>query len=197
MQEIQSWFVSNFIEILGTISSLIYLYLSIKKNILCWLFGIIASGLYVYIFLLSGFYADMGLNVYYVFISIYGWINWSKNDKQRNGNNVGFTVNRLNKKLSLILFFVFLIIFAGIVFILVNYTDSQIPYWDAFTTAGSIIATWMLARKILEQWIIWIIVDLVSLGLYIYKDLYATSLLFLVYTIMAVARFIAWKKNLK
>lgn len=197
MQEIPSWFASNYIEILGTISSLIYLYLSIKKNILCWLFGIIASGLYVYIFLLSGFYADMGLNVYYVFISIYGWINWSKTNKQEVEIKTGFVVSRLDRKLSIILFFVFLIIFIGIVIILVNYTDSQIPYWDAFTTAGSIIATWMLARKILEHWILWIIVDFVSLGLYIYKDLYATSLLFLIYTIMAVVGFISWKKNLK
>jgi nicotinamide mononucleotide transporter len=89
------------------------------------------------------------------------------------------------------------VLFGIIAFILINFTDSEIPYWDAFTTAGSFVATWMLARKIIEHWLIWIIVDSVSLGLYIYKGLYATVILFAVYTLLAVMGYIEWKKELK
>ena len=85
---------------------------------------------------------------------------------------------------------------AVIAYILVNFTDSDIPYWDAFTTAFSITATWMLARKIIEHWLIWIVVDLVSAGLYIYKGLYPTTVLFLVFTILAIMAYVEWKKDL-
>ena len=74
--------------------------------------------------------------------------------------------------------------------------SSQMIYWDAFTTAGSIVATWMLARKMLEHWLLWIVIDLVSLGMYLYKELYLTAFLFLVYTVMAVVGFREWKKGM-
>jgi nicotinamide mononucleotide transporter len=78
-----------------------------------------------------------------------------------------------------------------------NNTDSPIPYWDAFTTSGSIVATWMLARKMIENWIFWVVIDFVALGTYLYKGLFATTVLFLVYTFMAVIGFYKWKKSLK
>lgn len=196
IEEVSSWLAANYMEIIGTLTSLIYIYLSVKKNILCWLFGIISSAIYVYVFLQSGFYADMGLNIYYVFISIYGWILWSRG-KPGSENKAELPVSSLSLKLALLLFIITAIIFVLIAYLLANYTDSQIPYWDAFTTACSIVATWMLARKILEHWIIWIIVDLVSMGLYIYKDLYVTFVLFLVYTSLAVIGYIRWKRDLK
>ena len=77
-----------------------------------------------------------------------------------------------------------------------RFTDSPVPYWDAFTTALSIVATWMLARKKVEHWILWIVVDSVSLGLYFIKGLYPTTFLFLVYTLLAIAGFISWNKEL-
>jgi nicotinamide mononucleotide transporter len=81
-------------------------------------------------------------------------------------------------------------------FILIYFTDSPLPVWDAFTTAGSIVATWMLANKILENWLFWIIIDLISMGLYIYKGLYPTVVLFFVYSVMAVFGYIQWKESL-
>ncbi len=196
IEEIPSWLYANYFEIIGTITSLIYLYLSLRKNILCWLFGIISSSIYIYVFFQSGFYADMGLNVYYVLISIYGWIIWAKGNRAKDDKSK-LLVSRISLNLALVLLLVTAIIFVIIAIILTNFTDSQIPYWDAFTTAGSIVATWMLARKIIEHWIIWIVVDLVSIGLYIYKDLHTTSVLFLVYTTIAIFGYIKWKKDLK
>ncbi|HSH52142.1 MAG TPA: nicotinamide riboside transporter PnuC, partial [Bacteroidales bacterium] len=106
-------------------------------------------------------------------------------------------ISKVGFPISLYLVLATAVLFGIIAFILVNFTDSEIPYWDAFTTAGSFVATWMLARKIIEHWLIWIIVDAVSLGLYIYKGLYATVILFAVYTLLAIIGYIEWKKELK
>ena len=89
------------------------------------------------------------------------------------------------------------VVYGIILYILLNYTDSPVPYMDSMTTALSVVATWMLARKIIEHWIIWVFVDAVSAGLYIYKSLWPTTVLFIVYTIMAVAGYYEWKKKLK
>jgi nicotinamide mononucleotide transporter len=144
------------------------------------------------VFYQSKFYADMGLNGYYVLISIYGWILWKRgNDK----DGSGLPVSRIKIKNAWILLLVTAAAFVGIGLVLVRFTDSPVPYWDAFTTAVSFTATWMLARKILENWILWIVVDLVSMGLYLYRGLYPTLLLFGIYTTMAVIGYFKWLRT--
>ncbi|MCK4663938.1 MAG: nicotinamide mononucleotide transporter [Bacteroidales bacterium] len=192
---ILNWLIQNYIEVLGTVTGLIYLVFSIRQNILLWPLGILTSALYILVFFQSKFYADMGLQVYYLFISFYGWYNWLYGNPE--SNDTSLKVTRASKMLLIKLIPVSIIIFAVISFILVKFTDSPLPYWDAFTTAASIIATWMLAKKIIEHWLIWIVVDAVSMGLYIYKDLYPTTLLFFVYTSMAILGYITWKKELQ
>jgi nicotinamide mononucleotide transporter len=189
--EKMNWIVDNIIEIIGTIAGLIFLYLEIKQNKWLWPVGLITSVMYIYVFFVAKLYADMSLQFYYVFISIYGWIVWSKGGSQKE-----LPVTRLSKELFLILFGASMLIYAVISYILVAYTDGSIPYWDAFTTALSIVATWMLARKILEQWLVWVIVNAVSLGLYIYKGLYPTSVLFFFYTVLALVGYVQWKKDM-
>lgn len=186
-----NWIIDNIIEIVGTIAGLIFLYLEIKQNKWLWPVGLLTSVMYIYVFFIAKLYADMSLQFYYVFISIYGWIVWSKGTNQKE-----LPVTKLSKELFLILFGVSMLIYAIISFVLVAYTDGSIPYWDAFTTALSIVATWMLARKILEQWLVWVIVNAVSLGLYIYKGLYPTSILFFFYTVLAVVGYLQWKKDM-
>jgi len=189
------WVVDHYIELLGTLFGLSYILFSIKQNIWCWPVGLISSVIYVVVFFGAKFYADMGLQLYYVFISIYGWYHWIYGGKTQNKQQLDVTQTSL--KLGLLLFVVNIILFVIISFILINFTDSDIPYWDAFTTAASIIATWMLAQKKLEHWIIWVIVDIISLGLYLYKGLYATVFLFAVYTILAFIGYSQWKKDLR
>lgn len=189
-----SWISDQYIEILGVLFSLLYLFFSIRQKILLWPMGIISALLYMVVFYQSKFYADMGLNGYYFIISIYGWILWNRG---RNETGKGFPVTRINTRLALLLAAITLGAFFGIGLLLDHFTDSPIPYWDAFTTAVSFTATWMLARKILEHWILWIIVDAVSMGLYLYRGLYPTLVLFAVYTAMAVIGFIQWKRNLQ
>ena len=189
-----SWVGAHYVEILGVIFSILYLIFSIRQNILLWPLGIASALLYMVVFYQSKFYADMGLNGYYVVISIYGWLLWRKGSAEGGSK---LAVSRLGKKHALILLGFTAAAFAGIGLILDRYTDSPVPYWDAFTTAVSFTATWLLARKILENWILWIIVDAVSMGLYLYRGLYPTLFLFAIYTTMAVICYLKWSRTYK
>lgn len=191
------WFLLNKIEVLGAILGLFYIVFSIRQNILTWPTGLLTSALYVVVFFRSGFYADMGLQLYYVFISIYGWYFWLKGNTKESAETGVLQVRRTSKKLGLNLTLMFFLLYAVILFILLNFTDSTVPYMDTLTTALSIVATWMLAKKYIEHWLIWIFVDLVSTGLYVYKSLWPTVILFLVYTFMAVGGYREWRKDLK
>jgi nicotinamide mononucleotide transporter len=136
----------------------------------------------------------MSFQIYYLAVSIYGWYFWIKN--RNNSGKSEITTTSLTKQQwfysiagSILFFFI-------IYFILIKFTNSDVAIGDAFTTSLSIIATWLLARKILENWLFWIVVDAVSTGLYIYKGLYPTAILFTVLTILAVFGYFKWKRAL-
>jgi nicotinamide mononucleotide transporter len=186
------WFSDRAIEIVAVAFSIAYLYFSIRQKILLWPMGMVSAMLYMVVFYQSKFYADMGLNGYYIIVSVYGWIHWSRKGEVKGRAPV---ISRINRKMLLILGFLTLIAFGAIGWLLDHYTDSPVPYWDALTTAASFTATWMLARKILEHWIVWIVVDAISMGLYLYRGLYPTLILFGVYTTMAVIGYLEWKKS--
>ena len=185
------WFAEHYIEVLGVITSLIYLYFSVRQIIWLWPFGIISSALFIWIFFGSKFYADMGLQVYYMGISIYGWIYWTKG--RMNGEK-DLQVSRITRSHAGILSGTGLVLFIGIVAVLKFLTDSDVSWGDGFTTAASIIATWMLARKILEHWLVWIVVDTVAAALYFYKGLYPSSVLYIIYAGIAILGYRQWKK---
>ncbi len=193
MEDIWLWISGNWIELSGALISLIYLYFSVKQIIWLWPFGLLSALFYIWIYYFSGFYADMGLQVYYVVISAYGWYHWSTGYDSAEGKRE-LKISRINRSTLVLLIGIFLILWLGISFVLLRLTGSQVPIMDALTTAGAIVATWMLARKILEHWLLWVFVDAVSIGLYFYKGLYATASLFIVYTIVAIVGFLAWRK---
>lgn len=193
MEHLMSWISGNWIELSGALISLVYLYFSYRQIIWLWPFGLLSALFYIWIYYFSGFYADMSLQVYYVLISLYGWYHW-KVGNRTSGGKLKLQVSRINLRYILILTLIFVLLWFLISQVLIRFTDSQVPVMDALTTAGSIIATWLLARKILEHWLLWVVVDILSMGLYIYKELYATAVLFLVYSIVAVAGYFAWKK---
>lgn len=203
------WIINNYIEITGAALGILFLIFEIRQNALLWPLGILTSAFYIAIFFNAKFYADMGLQVYYVLISIYGWYYWLKgskakqSDRQREeqsehekNRSEALAVTRIRPKLALTLLLLTMPLFMLIAYILINFTDSPVPYWDAFTTALSITASWMLARKILEQWFVWILVNAVSLGLYMYKGLYPTVVLFVFYTVLSIVGYYEWKKDI-
>ncbi|MEA1876142.1 MAG: nicotinamide riboside transporter PnuC [Bacteroidota bacterium] len=190
----ESWLLSNWIEIAGAVISLIYLYFSIKQRILLWPFGVMSALFYILIYFQNKLYADMGLQVYYVVISIYGWMVWSRKSELSGKRNLNISHISLFQTIMLIVVF---IILSGIFnWILIEFTDSDVPFWDAITTAGGVVATWMLARKYIEHWLFWVLLNIISIGLYIYKGLYPTTILFAVYTTMALVGYRTWKKLL-
>lgn len=189
-----NYIYSHYIEILGSILSVIYLYLSIKQKVSLWIFGFMCSALYIVVFFQSKFYADMTLQFYYLGVSIYGWFSWKEKAKQTGKE---LPIKKTNLRNVLILLPITIIVLFLYYYVLKNHTDSPLPFADSFTTALSITATWMLAKKMIEHWILWIIVDSVSAGLYFYKELYPTTVLFVIYTIMAVIGWIQWRKDLK
>lgn len=188
-----NWLQTHYIELFGVLTGLIYVYLEIKENIWLWPVGILTSAFFIVVFFDSKFYADMGLQFYYLAISIYGLFIWiAKKDIDKSE----IKIRNIRKKELIKYIIASILVYNVIYYILVKFTDSPLPAWDSFTTALSIVATFMLAHKIIEQWWVWVLVNIVSLGLYIYKELYLTAFLFIVYAVMAVVGYMEWKKSL-
>jgi nicotinamide mononucleotide transporter len=183
------------IEIFGVVTGILYVILEVKQNRWLWPLGLLTSATYVYVFFMGKFYADMGLQVYYVLISVYGWYYWTRGGKESASGKL--PVVRGGRNQLLILFLVFILSWTGIYFLLDRLTDSTVPVGDSFTTAMAIVATWMLARKIIEHWFLWIVANLVSIALYIYKGLYPTVILYAVYTAMAAYGYLEWQRSMK
>ncbi len=181
------------IEIVGAVIGLIYLYLEYTANKWLWLFGVLMPVVYIWIFFQSKFYADMGINIYYLFASIYGWIKW--NQGKNSGTEIPITHVPARRILPLTL--IGMAFFAVIAFILIRFTDSPVPYGDSLTTALSILGMWMLAQKYIEQWGIWFVVNVVSCGLYVWKGLYPTAGLFFIYSVISVFGYFKWKRMMK
>jgi nicotinamide mononucleotide transporter len=180
------------LEILGTIVGLVYLWLEYKASIYLWLAGVIMPAIYILVYYDTGLYADAGINVYYLFATVYGWMCWTFRGKKHGKGALPITHTPVRFIRPLVL--VFLATFGVIAWILITFTDSDVPFLDSFTTALSIVGMWMLARKYVEQWLIWIGVDIVSSGLYGYKELNYTAALYALYTIIAIFGFLKWKR---
>ncbi|WP_446784834.1 nicotinamide riboside transporter PnuC [Macellibacteroides fermentans] len=180
----------EYIEIAGAVIGLLYLYLEYRASVYLWPVGVIMPLFYIYIFFVSRFYADMGINIYYLFASIYGWIRWNKSASQEQS----LAISHMPYRYWGVALLALSILFAGIAWILIRFTDSPVPFGDSFTTALSIVAMWMLANKYIEQWGLWIVVNVVSCALYAWKGLYPTALLYVVYSIVPVFGYFKWKQ---
>ena len=183
------------LEIIGTLVGLIYLWLEYKASIYLWIAGIIMPAIYIFVYYKAGLYADFGINIYYLGAAVYGWLMWKYGHKTKQEKEL--PISRTPKRTWLKAAIVFIVALVAIAWMLINYTDSDGPWWDAFTTALSVIGMWMLARKYLEQWWVWIVVDVVCVGLYIYKDLHFTAGLYAFYAIIAIFGWLNWKKLMK
>lgn len=188
------YILTNWIEVLGTVIGILYLYLELKANILMWLTGIIMPAISIVVYYNAGLYADFGMNIYYFGAAVYGYLVWQFGKKK---DEKYLPITLTPKRMYLRLILCFLICFIGIRFILVIYTNSTVPTCDAFTTALSIVGMWMLARKWLEQWLTWLVVDAVCCGLYIYKGIFFYAALYGIYTIIAYYGYLRWQKMMK
>ena len=186
---------TNFLEIFGTIVGLLFLWFEYRASIYLWIVGIIMPAIYIFVYYDAGLYADFGINIYYLIAAVYGWFFWVWGRRKHSSNaSKELPIVHTPRRYYLPLVLIFVLSFIGIAWILIYFTDSNVPWLDSFTTALSIVGMWMLARKYIEQWWAWIVVDIVCCGLYIYKDLYFTSALYGIYSIIAIFGYFKWKK---
>lgn len=187
-------------EIIGTIIGLTYLYLEYKANMWLWPMGILMSVFYVIIFFKGNFYADAAVYLYYVGANSYGWYVWRKNSKihspdaQVDSLDNQDAITHIPMRTWLPVVMVSLTLWAALYAILSHIPTSAVPLGDSFTTALSVVAMWLLAKKYVEQWLFWIVVNVVSMSLYLYKGLYPTALLYAVYVVVAVLGLIKWNR---
>ena len=185
----------NYLEIIGTLIGLVYLWLEYHANYWLWIAGLLMPLIYIFVYYDAGLYADMGISVYYVLASLYGFLYWvRRRARSVNGNLTETPIKRTPKKKIIPIVVVLILLNVVISQILIHYTDSKVPWIDGFTTALSIVAMWMLSRKYSEQWIAWIAVDVVSTILYVYKGLYFTSGLYALYAVIAYFGYMKWEK---
>jgi nicotinamide mononucleotide transporter len=184
--ESMSWLEG--IAVFFGIASVLY---SIKENIWVYPTGIISTLIYVWICFQYKLYADMGINAYYFSMSIYGWYVWTH---PKEGEKV-LPVTWLKPYGWAISIGIFLCSYVVLYTVLSQFTDSDVPYWDSFTTSTAFVGMWLMAKKKVENWIFWIITDLVSVPLYFYKGLILTSFQFLFFTVLATLGLLAWIKS--
>ena len=186
----------DILEIIGACIGLLYLYLEYKANVWLWPVGIVMSLFYVVIFFHGKFYADAAVYLYYIGANVYGLAAWLRGKNQQSDEALSVRIVHTPKRQILPLALVSAALWLVIFLVLKNFTDSPIPWGDAFTTSLSVVAMWMLAQKQVEQWLLWVVVNVVSLCLYVWKGLYPTAMLYVVYTLVAVLGYFKWKREM-
>ncbi len=184
---------TSFLEIIGVFFGILSVWFSKKVNILVYPTGIISVLIYVYLCFFAKLYADMGINVVYFIMSVYGWYYWTRKDVNKKITPIAFC-SRTEHLVNLGMFVFF---FVALSYFLKNHTDSNVPFWDSLTTAIFIVGMWLMAKKKVENWIYWIIGDIISIPLYFYKGLVFTSLQFTVFLVLAILGYIEWKQKYK
>lgn len=188
------WILVHYLELIATLAGFLYIYYTIRENTLLWLFGNISSALFAWVFFTSQIYAYSVLYVYYVIIGFYGWYNWRKHSRAADDP---LLIRRASGKQLVICTGISVGFSVPIFLVLRILHESDVAWLDALLASSGMVATWMLTQKLIEQWIFWIFIDILSLGLVLYKGLYPSALLFAVYTLLAIKGYFEWKKQLK
>ena len=180
------------LQIVGTLLGLLYLWLEYRANIWLWIVGAIMPMVHGVLYLSSGIYADAMMQLYYVFAGIYGLYVWLRGTKRAEKVvNIQYTPT----KWIIPLVVVYAVLHVVMYYLLSEFTDSRVPFFDSMSTALSIVAMWMLSRKLVEQWLVWLVVDAISVGLYLYKGIPITAMLYTLYCALALAGYMRWRKQ--
>jgi nicotinamide mononucleotide transporter len=179
------------IELIAVIFSLACIWLAVKKHVLNWLMGIIGVTAYMILFYRERLYADMVLQLVFILQGIYGWYNWVK--KKKHDNEI--EVSHLTRKQTI--FYSLLILVIAVIWssILNKYTNASTPHVDAFVATTSLIANWLMAKKKIENWILWILADIIYIGLFVYKQLFLSSGIYVVFLVLSIRGLIDWSKK--
>ena len=181
------------LQIVGVALGLLYLYLEYRANIWLWVVGLIMPVVHGVLYYKSGLYADFSMQMYYILAGLYGLARWSHKPK---GQESVLKIDFTPKGLWPLIVVVYGALHVAIYWFLTTFTDSTVPFWDSFTTALCVVAYWLLSRKYVEQWLVWLVVDVTTVALYIYKDIPLTAALYALYSVLAVVGYRRWLKEI-
>ena len=181
------------LDILTTILGLIYIWLEYRASIFLWIVGIVMPALDIWLYWQHGLYGDVGMATYYTLAAVYGYIVW----KCGHGEKRTLPISHMPLRLYLPVTVFFFVAWGATYYILITWTNSTVPVLDAFTNALSFVGLWALARKYIEQWFFWIIVDAICCYLYIAKGIPFKAALYGLYVVIAIAGYYKWKKMMK
>ncbi|TDS16029.1 nicotinamide mononucleotide transporter [Sphingobacterium paludis] len=184
----QQFLTTTPLEWLATLSGFLCVLLAARQHILNWPISIISVSIYAYIFFQNKLYGDTVLQFYFLLTAVYGWYYWSTSDTQDNRPITGFTTRQMLATVSLTLLLA--AILGGL---LRFFTDTDVPFADGFCTAVSFVAQFLMTRKVLQNWLMWVLVDLLYIPLYIHKDLLLTAVLYIAFAIIAWKGYRAWQ----
>ena len=188
---------ATIIEYIGVAIGFAYLILEYKASFWLWPMGILMSLFYIVIFFQSKFYADAGIYAYYLGANLYGLVEWRRNSQKTSEETIEMPITHTPKSKILPLTLIGIAIWAALWLLLSHLTDSPVPFGDSFTTALSVVAMYLLAKKHIEHWWLWVVVNLVSTGLYAWKGLYPMAGFFAFYTIIAAMGYFNWRKEMR
>jgi nicotinamide mononucleotide transporter len=181
----------NIWESIAVVLGITYLILATREIIWCWLAAFFSTLIFLFLFWDATLIMQTGLQLYYLGMAVYGWWQWRGGASEQVLEVSAFRLPQ--HMLALALVVVATVISTAL---LHNFTDSALPLLDSFTSWGAVVTTWMVARKIIDNWLYWIIIDLLSAWLYLERGLQLTALLYLVYVVIAILGYREWKKQL-
>lgn len=184
-----SFLATHWLDITTTALGLAYILLEYKASVWMWVVGFLMQSLGIVLYYQKGLYADCGMEFYYLAMTVYGFIAWTLHQQKKKE----LPIRHIPQKTLFWWLLAGLVFWAVIYYILVTFTDSKVPIADAFTTAFSIVGIWALARKYLEQWFVWIVVDVVTSALYYYKGIPFKASLYALYVVIAVFGYFKWR----
>ncbi len=180
------------LETIAAIAGAVSVFLSARQNIWSWPTAIVNVSLYTFIFFRSGLYSDMGLQVVYLTLSLYGWYQWLHGG----AGHTPLKVSRASRRVWLVSAVAGLLFWLMLWQLTARLPGVSLPWLDSGLTTLSLVAQWMMTRKILENWILWIVADVVYVPMYLYKDLHVTAGLYAVFLVLAVMGLVQWRRSL-
>ena len=185
--------IAHWLDIVTTVLGLAYILLEYKASIWMWAVGFAMQALGIVLYYQKGLYADCGMEFYYLAMTVYGYWKWIHGSASKEA----LPIRHFPRRLVLPWLLLIAMVWGSIYWLLVTFTNSNVPLADSFTTALSIVGIWALAHKYLEQWFIWIAVDVVTCALYFYKDIPFKASLYALYVVIAVFGYIKWRRMMQ
>jgi nicotinamide mononucleotide transporter len=187
-----TWLITWIIEPFAVFFGLLSIWYIRKEKMIGFPFGIINVVTYVYVFFITGLYANAAINGYFFFMTVYGWYNWSR----KSGEDSLVRIRKTKPKEWPVILACLLLAFLAIFYLLSKYTASTVPFWDSLTTAVYMLAQWMISRKMIENWLLWLFADIIMTILCLYQGLWFTAFQYAVFTGIATSGYFEWRKKL-